>query len=85
MGGNNVKKATLQISFDSEKLGALKLYMDKKDVSLVAELNTAMNKFYEKHVPAPVREYIQNRLEEAEAKSKRPSKSGSKENVRAQS
>lgn len=79
-----MKKATLQISFDSEKLGALKLYMDKKDTSLETEMNVAMNKFYEKHVPAPVREYIQNRLEEAEAKPKRSQKTGGKENERSQ-
>ena len=59
--------------------------MDKKDASFEAELDAAMNKFYEKFVPAPVREYIENRLEEAEAKPKRPPKTGGKENARPQS
>lgn len=69
-----MKKATLQISFDSEKLGALKQYMAKKEVSIETELDDVMQKLYEKHVPAPVREYIESRPEEAEAKPKRPSR-----------
>lgn len=56
-----MKKATLQIGFDSEKLGALKQYMSKKEVSIETELDDVMQKLYEKHVPAPVREYIESR------------------------
>jgi len=69
-----MKKATLQISFDSEKLGALKQYMAKKEASIETELDDVMQKLYEKHVPAPVREYIESRTEEPEAVPKRPSK-----------
>ncbi len=69
-----MKKSTLQISFDSEKLGALKQYMSKKEVSIESELDDVMQKLYEKHVPTPVREYIESRPEEAETAPKRPSK-----------
>ena len=37
-----MKKATLQISFDSEKLGALKQYMAKKEASFVTVLDEVM-------------------------------------------
>jgi len=67
-----MKKATLQISFDAEKLGALKQYMAKKEASLETELDDVMQKLYEKHVPAPVREYIESRDSGVQEKSKRP-------------
>jgi len=66
-----LKKATLQISFDSEKLGALKQYMAKKEVSIETELDDVIQKLYEKHVPAPVREYIESRDSEVQEKPKR--------------
>lgn len=69
-----MKKSTLQISFDSEKLGALKQYMAKKEASIETELDDVMQKLYEKHVPTPVREYIESRPEEVEAKPQRPSR-----------
>ena len=69
-----MKKATLQISFDSEKLGALKQYMTKKETSLEGELDDVLQKFYEKHVPAPVREYIESRETEEPSKPARPSR-----------
>ncbi|WP_283608444.1 DUF6103 family protein [Faecalispora anaeroviscerum] len=65
-----MKKATIQISFDAEKLGAIKQYMGKKDTELQAELGDVMQKLYEKHVPAPVREYIENRELEGTEKPK---------------
>lgn len=67
-----MKKSTIQISFDAEKLGAIKQYMGKKDTELQAELGDVMQKLYEKHVPAPVREYIENRESEETEKPKRP-------------
>lgn len=38
-------------------------YMGKKEAELAAELDDVMLKLYEKHVPAPVREYIESREE----------------------
>lgn len=65
-----MKKAMIQISFDAEKLGAIQQYMGKKDAELQTELNEVMQKLYEKHVPAPVREYIESRDAEEAAKAK---------------
>lgn len=71
-----MKKATVQISFDAEKLSALQQYMGKKEAELTAELDDVMFKLYEKHVPAPVREYIDSREELPVARPERPSRSG---------
>ena len=72
-----MKQATVQISFDAEKLGAIKRYMGKKDAELLAELDEVMQKLYEKHVPVPVREYIEGREAEEAAKTKSPSRPAS--------
>lgn len=69
-----MKKASIQISYDAEKLGAIKQYMGKKDAELQSELDDFMQKLYEKHVPAPVREYIENRDSEEPVQPKRPSR-----------
>lgn len=67
-----MKSINLKIVFDSEKLAVLKRYMGKKQVSLDCELADALQKLYEKYVPAPVREYID---ESEMAKAKRMAKS----------
>ena len=53
-----MKEVTLNITFDEAKLSALKRYMGKKDLDLDREMTDALVKLYEKYVPAPVREYI---------------------------
>ncbi len=58
-----MKQATVTIKFEEEKLGAVKQYMNKKDVKLEDEMNDFLEKLYEKHVPQAVREYIESRGE----------------------
>lgn len=53
-----MKQGNLAISFEEEKLAALRRYMGKKELDLEAELTDALTKLYKKYVPAPVREYI---------------------------
>ena len=53
-----MKQVNLTINFDEEKLSALKRYMGKKELDLEHEMTDALVKLYEKYVPAPVREYI---------------------------
>ena len=66
-----MKKATLTVSFDCEKLDALTFHMGKKDADLQTELEDTVQKLYEKHVPQATREYIDDKLSrEAAAKSK---------------
>ena len=56
-----MKKTNVTISFDEEKLTALRLYMEQKDLQLEDELTKAMEGFYGKHVPSNVREFIEMR------------------------
>ena len=53
-----MKQVNLTITFDEEKLSALKRYMGKKELDLESEMTDALVRLYEKYVPAPVREYI---------------------------
>ena len=56
-----MKKTNVTISFDEEKLTALRLYMEQKDLQLEDELTKAVESFYGKHVPTNVREFIEMR------------------------
>lgn len=55
-----MKKSTIQIQYDAEKLRAIHEYM-KDEAELEGDLNTLLQTLYEKHVPAPVREYVESR------------------------
>lgn len=65
-----MKQVNLTITFDEEKLSALKRYMGKKELDLDRAMTDALVKLYEKYVPAPVREYI----DESDASAAAPSK-----------
>lgn len=70
-----MKKATLTVSFDSEKLDALTYHMGKKEADLQTELEDTVQKLYEKNVPQATREYIDDKLMRgvtAKSKPKRP-------------
>lgn len=68
-----MKEVNVIVKFDEEKLIALKRYMGKKDLEPEAELADSLMRLYEKHVPAPVREYIEDSESAAAfAKPKRP-------------
>ncbi len=73
-----MKMTNLTISFETEKLDALNFYIAKKDVDLQNELSETIQKLYEKHVPQPTREYIEDKLSREQklpkAKKKEPSK-----------
>lgn len=53
-----MKKENITIAMEQSKLRATKRYMAKKDVDIEQELSDAIEKLYEKYVPALVREYI---------------------------
>lgn len=57
----------LKVSFPSEKLEALRFFMDKKDLTIEQELKDYLDKTYEKAVPAQVREYVESRMEQVSA------------------
>lgn len=66
-----MKKDNITISMEADKLRATRRYMSKKDASLEQELGEALQKLYEKYVPAPVREYIDEGGEDTAAPAKR--------------
>ena len=53
-----MKQATIQITFEEEKLRALRRYIAKRNSTLEAELQKAAQRLYEKVVPAAVQKYI---------------------------
>lgn len=53
-----MKKVTISISYDEEKLSALKLYLDQKQMQVEEELTKALDALYCKNVPAGVRDYF---------------------------
>lgn len=53
-----MKKESITIQMDGEKLRAVKRYMEKKNANLTQELCDSLQKLYEKYVPSSVREYI---------------------------
>lgn len=69
-----MKKTTLSISIEQEKLNAIRFYAEKKDASIEAELEDFLGKLYEKYVPAATREYIESMGAMAEASTKSPTK-----------
>ena len=54
-----MKKTTITISFDEEKLKALTLYLAQKNMQAESELEKALDTLYVKTVPAVVREFIE--------------------------
>lgn len=58
-----MKDTDITIIFNSEKLDALNFYMGKKESEVQRELEETVQNLYLKHVPAPTREYIEDRLE----------------------
>ena len=76
-----MKQVNITVSFEDEKLAALRRYMGKKDSEPEAELRDTLQKLYEKFVPVQVREYIEEADADAPApapKPKRPAKPAAK-------
>ncbi len=53
-----MKTATITISYDEEKLAALRLYLGQKNQTVEEELTAAVDNLYTKTVPNNVREFI---------------------------
>jgi len=62
----------LKLSFPTEKLEALRFFMDKKELTIEQELQDYLDKTYEKAVPAQVREYIESRREQTPVSQETP-------------
>ncbi len=69
-----MKTATVNVSFDEEKLSALRLYLEQKGLSLEDELVTALETMYSKNVPNMVKDFISMRSGILEATGRRKPK-----------
>ena len=53
-----MKKSSISIMYDDEKLSAIKSYMSQRDLDFKEELEKSVDALYAKYVPANVREFI---------------------------
>jgi hypothetical protein len=67
-----MKKETLQVKYDAEKLSALRLYMKKTQADLDSEVEKCIDRLYEKNVPKDVRELFEMRRQEDSGRLQRP-------------
>ena len=56
-----VKNISIQISYDEEKLEALKVFLDEKGKTMDGELTELLNSLYEKTVPQKVQLFIEKK------------------------
>lgn len=75
-----MRKVTVSVQVDAEKLRAIQFYAGRKQSSMEAELEDCVNKIYEKYVPGPTREYIESIA--APARSSKPSRAASQSESR---
>jgi len=58
-----LKKATINISYDEEKLNAMKLYLEQKGTCLDNEVIKMLDTLFNKNVPSGVRDFISMKSE----------------------
>lgn len=61
-----MKRMTITVSYEQEKLKALQFYAGKNGTSLESDLDAFMEKLYKKYVPSQTREYIESMAEPEE-------------------
>jgi hypothetical protein len=76
-----LKNSTITISYDSEKLSAIKKYMSMRQLDFEDEVEKSVDAMYKKYIPANVREYIEMRLEDEPAEKSPRAKPKKKETV----
>lgn len=69
-----MKKVTVAVPCEQEKLQAIQFYLAKGSSSLEEELDTFLEKLYRKYVPSQTREYIESRSEPEGSPRPRPSR-----------
>ncbi len=58
-----MKKTTINISYDEEKLNVMKLYLEQKGSSIDNEVIKMIDTLFNKNVPSGVREFISMKSE----------------------
>lgn len=59
-----MKNSSITITYDSEKLTAIKKYMAMRQLDFENEIEKSVDAMYKKYIPANVREYIEMRLDD---------------------
>lgn len=67
-----MKKTNVTVSFDPEKLDALRLYLSRKGADLEGELDDFLEKSYQRIVPAGIRDFISARQGVEESTERQP-------------
>ena len=75
-----MKKVSVNIMYDSEKLSAIKLYMSQRDMDIKDELEKSVDALYSKYVPTNVREFIDMKSTTTKQSKTKTEKSDSEEN-----
>ena len=68
-----MKKASISIFYDDEKLSAVRMYMKQKDLDIKSELEKTIDSMYTKYVPSNVREFIDMKAVQKPSRTKVPS------------
>ena len=58
-----MKDSTVCVEYNEDKLSALKMYIEQKNLNLETEMQTALEQLYRKVVPSGVREFIEMKQE----------------------
>ena len=75
-------KKQISIGVESEKLSALNMYLEQKNMHLSDELDECIESLYQKNVPQSVRDFIDLQVKEkAKRREKRRSKSAQEEEI----
>ncbi len=59
-----MKRTTISIQYDDEKLSALKFFAVQKGVDIDTELPVLVDKLYARYVPVKVRDYLSEKTGE---------------------
>lgn len=59
-------KKQISVSVESEKLSALTMYLEQKNMHLTEEMDKCIENLYQKNVPQNVRDFIELQLLEKE-------------------
>lgn len=59
-----MKKTTISIQYDDEKLSALKFFAAQKGIDVDKEFPTLVDKLYARYVPVKVRDYLSEKTGE---------------------
>ncbi len=66
-----MKKVSVSVSYDEEKLSTLRLYLEQKGMQVEDELTKSLDTLYAKNVPAGVREFLNMRSGNVEPPARR--------------